>query len=364
MLKSLHKDDTQTTPFVVTKDWELSNVDNGDLILMEHSGSDGLPVALEYLEYSAYYPPVTASGCNIALEQQSLDLVNERDGLNVKGLFYPNTDPQNNDGTYQRMVYSQVSGMFYNNYRDPTKIWGTEKIDFDLSKTKRFITDKFKLLDIPKNVFGDKMEQNSIILYDTTTDNNYIITDDGNCNLFAGTNLFSKQQELGEYLNMFASGSDSGCDYYNTISLPDPPILFSYIISGSSTCDVWNNIFIPYGTWGTPWGYCGNCFNYDVGLGWNDNDWPITQYVLQKSLDGITYTISESFNGYTHNTIDNAVSASTTYWYRMYAQNLFGTSSFSNVISQSIPTSSIVWNNDQDVWNAVKACGPTDWDGS
>ena len=49
MLKLLHKDNTQTTPFVVTKNWGLSNVTNEDSILMEHSGSDGLPVALEYL---------------------------------------------------------------------------------------------------------------------------------------------------------------------------------------------------------------------------------------------------------------------------------------------------------------------------
>ena len=130
MLKSLHKDDTQTTPFVVTKNWRLSNVANEDLILMEHSGSEGLPVALEYVDYNIY-APTTASGCDIALEQQELNLALFKDGLKVKGTFYPETDPQNEDGTYQRCVYTQVAGMFYNNYRDPTKMWGLEKIDFE-----------------------------------------------------------------------------------------------------------------------------------------------------------------------------------------------------------------------------------------
>ena len=82
MLKSLHKNDTQTTPFVVTKNWELSNVTNEDLILMEHSGSDGLPVALEYLEYGVN-TPITASNCNIAKEQQTADKAKFKNGLKV-----------------------------------------------------------------------------------------------------------------------------------------------------------------------------------------------------------------------------------------------------------------------------------------
>ena len=137
MLKLLHKDDTQTTPFVVTKNWGLSNVTNEDSILMEHSGSAGLPVALEYLALLPNFA-VTASNCNIALEQQADDLARYRSGLKLSGIFYPDADPTNLDGTYQRVVYSQVVKMFYNDYRDPTKIWGLEQIDFDKSKTKRF----------------------------------------------------------------------------------------------------------------------------------------------------------------------------------------------------------------------------------
>ena len=66
MLKLLHKNDTSTTPFLVTKDWEVSNVINGDLILMEHSGSSGLPVAVEYVNFGPDFS-TTGSGCNVCI---------------------------------------------------------------------------------------------------------------------------------------------------------------------------------------------------------------------------------------------------------------------------------------------------------
>jgi len=214
MLKLLHKDDTQNTPFVVTKNWELSNVLNEDSVLMEVSGSDGPPVALEYLTLLPNNAVTASNPCNVALEQQADDLVSYRDGTKLTGIFYPETDPTNLDGTFQRVVYAQVVKMFYNDYRDPTKIWGLERIDFDTSQTKRFLADKFKMFQIPQIVYGEKVIPNTVVMYDKTTDNDYIITDDGNCNLFAGTNLFSHQQEVGEYLNQFASGSSDACDFY------------------------------------------------------------------------------------------------------------------------------------------------------
>jgi hypothetical protein len=328
MLKSLHKDDTQTIPFVVTKNWELSNVTNEDLIIMEHSGSDGLPVALEYINYGILNP-VTASGCNISLEQQELDLASFKDGLKITGIFYPESDPQNPDGTYQRCVYTQVVGMFYNNRRDPTKIWGLEELDFENSQTKRFVADKFKMFEIPQIVFGEKIIENTVTLFDTTTDNNYTIIDDGNCNLFAGINLFSHQQELGTYLNNFVTGSSNACDFYNIISIPSTPVL-----------SISNVLYSPY-----------------LYLTWNINDWPVSNYILERSVDGINYNVSHSINGI--NFLDTNVSSSTTYWYKVYAANLFGTSSFSNVVSASIGV--VVWNNDPDIWDQTPIFGPTIW---
>ena len=328
MLKSLHKDDTQTTPFVVTQDWELSNVANEDLILMEHSGSAGVPVALEYINYGLT-ASVTASGCNIALEQQGLDLASFKDGLKITGIFYPDSEPQNPDGTYQRCVYTQIAGMFYNSYRDPTKIWGTETIDFENSQTKRFIADKFKMFEIPQVVFGEKILPNTVVMYDTTTDNNYTFTDDGNCNLFAGINLFSRQQELGQYLNYFTTGSNSSCDFYNTLSPPNAPVL-----------SISNTLYSPY-----------------LYLFWNINDWPVTSYTIERSINGGGWVIYQSVGGI--NFLDTNVTSSNVYYYQIYAANLFGTSSVSNVVSSS--TGIVIWDNDPDVWDHIKNIGPTIW---
>ena len=210
MLKSLHKNDTLTTPFVATKDWNLSNVANDNLVLTEHSGS---PVALEFLDYS---PTTFATGslCNIALEQQDADRVLYREGQQASGLFYTSSEQVNVDGTYKRLVYSQVQNMFYNNYRDPTKIWGLEYLDFDISQTKRFLSEKFKLYDVPVDIFGEKIVPNSVVVYEKETDNNYTITDDGYGNLYATKNLFSRQQEIGNFENEFQTGSNVVCSEY------------------------------------------------------------------------------------------------------------------------------------------------------
>jgi hypothetical protein len=218
MLKPLHKSDTQISPFVTTADWSLSNVFNGSTILTEHSG--GLPVALEYIDYA---PTVATdnSTCNIALEQQPENLVSYREGKKTIGLFYPETDPVNIDGTYKRMVHSQIQNVFYNNFRDPTKIWGLEYLDFEKSQTKRFLVDKFDLYDIPTRVFGEKIIPSSVVIYNRSLDNDYTIQDDGNGNLFAGSNLFSHQQEIGDFTNEFVIGSSSICDVYFSISGSD-----------------------------------------------------------------------------------------------------------------------------------------------
>lgn len=211
MVKSLKKYEIQLTPFAATKHWTLNNTDNSNLLLTE----DNFPIALEFLDYGdGRTLPVVNSACDIALEQQNNDLANLTEGLKVTGPFYPETDPQNLDGTYKRPIYYQVKTLFYNTYLDPTKIWGVENIDFQESKTQRQLSDRFRLIDIPKNVFGDKITPLSVNMFDNTLDNNYLITDDGNGNLFAGTNLFSNQQELGEYRNNFKMGSSSFCDFY------------------------------------------------------------------------------------------------------------------------------------------------------
>jgi hypothetical protein len=217
MIKSLKKYQVQSIPFDATKEWSLNNTENSNLLLAE----DGTPYALEFLDYgdgSSY--PVDNDSCDIALEQQDANLASVEEGLKVTGIFYPDSDPKNVDGTYKRSIYAQVKTLFYNTYFDPSKIWGIENIDFELSETSRHLSDAFNLIDIPRIVFGDKIIPNTFVAHIDAYDNPYIVTDDGNGNLFAGTNLFSYQQELGEYRNQFiANISNSLCDWYWQLGL-------------------------------------------------------------------------------------------------------------------------------------------------
>lgn len=211
MIKSLKKYQVQLTPFEATKDWALNNFENQNLLLTE----DDWPIALEFLDYGdGTELPQSNTFCDIALEQQDDDRATIEEGLKVTGPFYPDTDPQNQDKTYQRPIWYQVRAMFYDNFLNPTQVWGSENIDFELSKTKRKLADKFRLYDLPRNVFGDKMTPKTINLYDNSLDDAFDITDDGNGNLFAGTEIFSHKQEVGDFLNGFITGSNHYCDWY------------------------------------------------------------------------------------------------------------------------------------------------------
>ena len=110
MLKTLTKFDTTTTPYIATKNWNLSNISNNDLVLAESGNS----VAVESVKYHYTYIE-TSSFCSLAKEDQSNDLAQYREGIKISGLFYPDQDIQNIDGTYKRVIYNQIKTMFYNN---------------------------------------------------------------------------------------------------------------------------------------------------------------------------------------------------------------------------------------------------------
>lgn len=219
MIKLIKKFQIKLTPFDATKTWNMSTTNNQDLLLHDTGSSTTLefPVALEFIDYGSIGDlPTENFECDIALEQQSDDLINTRLGLKTSGLFYPELDPINEDGTYKRVVYSQVNTMFYNNTKNPTQTWGMNNIDFILSKTKRRISDEFQLFDVPKNIYGDKIIPNTVTIRDNSLDTNFVITDDGNGNLMAGSNLFSKFQQIGDFNNEFSSGGSSYCNDYWT----------------------------------------------------------------------------------------------------------------------------------------------------
>jgi hypothetical protein len=198
MIKNITSHNIVVTPFNAIKSWELSNVNNIDLILTEINPSGSLPIALEYPEYTVT-GSVLNRDCNISLEQQSDDLMIYEEGIMGSGLFYPNIEPKNLNGSYKRLLYTQTLDAFYNTYRNPIEIFGMENIDFLLSKTNRFISDKFRMFTIPHEILGDKMVEGSIQLFDSTLDDNVTVVDDYNCNLIASENIFSKIQEIREF---------------------------------------------------------------------------------------------------------------------------------------------------------------------
>jgi len=300
MIKDLKRYQIQLTPFQATKDWAVNNVDNDDLLLFESTGSDdGEPIDLEYIDYNPD-SALNNYNCQIALEQQAADVISHRDGEQLTGPFYPDSDPTNIDGTYQRSVYSQIRTSFYNTYRNPTQIFGIENIDFERGKTKRRIAEKLRLFDVPRSVFGDKIIPSSVVIYDNSLDNDYTITDDGYGNLQAGTNLFSKQQEIGDFDNDFAGGYSSVCD--------------DYFLSGIFTLTVVSGSAI---------------LNWTYTL--NNQDY----FSIQKSLTGTSgsYNSYSTTSGDLRTFTDTNVSGGFTYWYQVIAINTQETLSYSNTAS-------------------------------
>jgi hypothetical protein len=329
MLKSLNKNDTQVTPYIATKDWQLSNIDNSDLILSEA----GNPIIYEHVSLE----PLTVSpndDCDIAREDQSLDLALFREGLKINGIFYPQLDPINVDGTYKRMVYTQIKTTFYNNYRDPTKMWGLEKIDFDSSETKKFLSDSIKILDIPTEIMGEKIIPNTVIITDNSIDDVHSITDDGNNNLFAGTNLFSKIQEIGDYKNTFISGSISFCNSYFDFNVPKNPYSLTASQVGNSLTISLNWLDAPADGFVVERSSISNKDNWeDINPNWENESmlWNDTGSVTFVPFSPILFTGPGITQSYDTNVIVGII-----YYYRVYAFNVWGNSSFSNVAEVEI----------------------------
>lgn len=217
MLKNFRRNDISTTPFVVSKPWVLTSFHNQNLLLTEEI-SEEIPIAQEFIDYEGGSDlPILNRECNIALEQQVADKVLYEEGEKIEGLFYPDADPVNPTGTYKRLVYNQIKNAFYNDYNDPTKMFGMENIDFQLSNIKKFLADKFRLFSISRNQFGEKMLENSIVLVDNALDDNFEIVDDGNGNIIAKKNLFAKIQEVRKFQNIIDPNVSSDlCDNYYT----------------------------------------------------------------------------------------------------------------------------------------------------
>jgi hypothetical protein len=201
MIKHINHQNLSTTPFVAVKGWNLYNIQNDAAVITEAAVyPNGTFIAIDYIEYN-YGVPLVNSDCNLALEQQDENLLYFQEGVTGSGRFDPNSDAQNIDGTFKRLVYNQTKTTFYNKYNDPAKIYGMEYIDFPLSKTLRNLADGFKSFTIPRSIFGEKIVPRTVRFYDNNLDDNVEVYDDGYQNLMAGMNLFSRVQEVRGYIS-------------------------------------------------------------------------------------------------------------------------------------------------------------------
>lgn len=216
MIKNFKRNDIQNIPFVATKPWVLTSFQNQDLVLVEEKPQE-IFVSQEFIDYEGGDGlPILNRECNIALEQQDPDNVLYDEGKKSEGMF-SETDPKNNTGTYKRLVYTQIKNAFYNEWNDPTKMFGMENIDFQTSNIKKFLSDEFRVFTIPKNYFGEKMLENTILLIDNALDDNFQIVDDGKGNIVAKENLFSRVQEVRRFYNRVnTTETSSVCEFYYT----------------------------------------------------------------------------------------------------------------------------------------------------
>jgi len=208
MIKNINHQNFLTTPFVAYKSWQLYNNNSDELVILEPTSSEDT-VALEFLDYSSGTGSFVNTECSIALEQQSEDLAKFQEGKTGSGIFYPEIEEQNADGTFKRLIYSQIKSAFYNSYKNPIQIFGVENIDFPLSQTFRDLSSQIRIFTIPRQVFGEKLIENSVQLNDTSLDDNIKIKDDGYQNLIAHSNIFSKIQEIRNFGNNIFFGTSS-----------------------------------------------------------------------------------------------------------------------------------------------------------
>ena len=316
MIKNLRLNNIQVTPFVATREWSLSNTLNDALILLDITGSGDTEYAIQWerVIYGDGLSPITASEGSIALEQQNNDDVIYEEGISSSGIFYPDQEPKNNTGTYKRLVYNTINNMFYNDYKDPTKLWGLENIDIQRDAAKKFIGDKIRSFMIPQANFGEKVLEETVELTDNSLDNVYEITDDGNTNLYAKSNLFSRIQELCDFSNYESGSYSTNCDYYVIPTSPSGAITLSGSVSSSATFDT-SSVYL---VWTDP-------FTTETGFN-------IYRKTGSVSFAKIGQTVASTI-AYT----DSTVQTSSVYDYYVSAFNSYGESTGSNIYTATIP---------------------------
>ena len=219
MIKTIKLSDKSVRRFKSHKKWTYTTLDQGDSIVLEQGNE--IPIFLN-------------SEVKLATEQNDSDLkLSVKEGKNIQGTFFdskskyynPEAEPINHDGSYQRVVYNSVKHLFYNTYglgnlennsytsqydKNPMFVFGSETGIYNptniysdttgqsaLSAERRVLGDKVSVVEIPSEIFGEKIKPSSFKINDYSSPYGVIeMEDDGATNIMIGGNSFNKVQEL------------------------------------------------------------------------------------------------------------------------------------------------------------------------
>jgi hypothetical protein len=315
MIKRIKSSDKTVRPFTAFKGWSFSTIDNLDSILLEHDvyniknktthevlyenkNCEQVNKILESIvkksvnvcgkqtfniedyvveKLSNDSLVLYENGIQVSAEDLKYDDPNKlklrtREGSNISGTFYPIDHTKYNsskelvnwDGTYQRLIYSNIKHLFYNDYfvehfdfnrnkklsiKNPLMLFGVESAEYhdptvidDIDQgdiysgrriERRVLDDKITVIEISQKNFGDRIKNDSVVVVDNSSSFDTIkIKDDGYTNLITDDYTFSDIKRI-DY-------DDGVCDHeaHDT----DNPFYFGkttesnrdYLIVGSS----------------------------------------------------------------------------------------------------------------------------------
>jgi hypothetical protein len=136
--------------------------------------------------------PTGSTEFSLALEQGCYDVANVEEGIKIDKfiLFNSINEQRNVDESFKRVVYNQNKNLYYPDIKDPTKMLGLDNLDVLLDNKNRVIYDTFKVVTLPTLYYGDRIEENSVLINENGLVS-YSIIDDGYGNLKARDEMFS-----------------------------------------------------------------------------------------------------------------------------------------------------------------------------
>lgn len=158
MIKPIQSNEIFNTPFITNKVWTLNSTSSVQTV------EEGYFVSSSY----NFYDSASSAEFGFAVE------------------------PQNDNGTYKRLVYQVVKNAYYNS--NIAQSFGLETTD--PGKVIKIIQDTCVRITLPRTYFGESILRDSVIISDYSKDKNYTILDDSYGNLYVEGTHFINYTEI------------------------------------------------------------------------------------------------------------------------------------------------------------------------